>query len=798
MLMKHRTECRMRALLNHISSYKKGNPPWDAQQFGLLQQFLREAKEQRACDCCGGEHAVNGICRIENGVHKMRKTLRLANDRELLLQLSEDAAAGKRIAVACGSVHDAESLQSFVRHYATGEVGLYTGKTDNSDHFVDLRRHWDPLQVIIYTSTLTTGADYCTPVDRFYIVPHHNTCTPRDMHQMLGRVRELQDTEVWVQASHECREQLHTVTRESLEDRIAQCINQVWHGGKARAAVHRQYVERLRFTVGPHLYEHEYTPAPPDLVVIKGCDDAERSYTTSNHEWMSYFLYMAELKRYSVIYGCSEELDEDDLEAVKEELKFCSMARAQKEQLFFRNLDVSQFRDPVSIQTLEWIGSGKFFKGHEEFFAKWQARFGSGTLNNFKLMARKAHFSIIYPSPEQHNDLKALNQYERSKHAILCCAAVKQEQQGKQSIMTELAVDLLLESRVHDKYGTSTATLAELKRPHPVICIDIGKRLLRALGCTSVCDSAHPVRKSDLETGTVAAVLKEAQSHNLQRGRSGVPTLPWINAVLQSTLCLKLTKPIGEDVMRLCIPKKTGPLLRAHTLLQASWFESKWGLKPPRLDQFKPCSTDTKAKLTAIQGIFKQSQDATSQAFVKQLDAMIQRRGDEGGRAVRDFSFNHVQDLKPQFKIDAEMVAARAAQCFASHNKQKAEDDVLQDEHRIRAERNAAFAARFSSVGHVNKAEREAARQAIDQYLRHRLPEAPLVQVPVSYDIDAATRAEANAAYSLRFREERAALRREQLPPEQQKAARHAIDEYHAKNKPMNPISAEGKRQVEE
>jgi hypothetical protein len=50
--------------------------------------------------------------------------------------------------------------------------------------------------------------------------------------------------------------------------------------------------------------------------------------------------------------------------------------------------------------------------------------------------------------------------------------------------------------------------------------------------------------------------------------------------------------------------------------------------------------------------------------------------------------------------------------------------------------------------------EKEAARQAIDEYLRHRLPEAPQMQVQVS-DVDAATRAEKTAAYAARFQEER-------------------------------------------
>jgi hypothetical protein len=122
MLMEHRIECRMRALSDHVHRLRKAKTSWDQREFGLLQQFRREAKEQRACDCSGGEHAVNGNCRIENAVHKMRKTLRLVDDGNMLLQLSKDAAAGKRIAVACGSVHEAESLKAFLRHYATGTL----------------------------------------------------------------------------------------------------------------------------------------------------------------------------------------------------------------------------------------------------------------------------------------------------------------------------------------------------------------------------------------------------------------------------------------------------------------------------------------------------------------------------------------------------------------------------------------------------------------------------------------------------------------------------------------------------
>jgi hypothetical protein len=440
LLMKHRTEFRLQAIIAHYDRLAQNGDllPHDQQQLSALQQFLRESRTTRACTCCGSTHAVNGICRIENAVHKMKKTLRLSNKDEMLLRLGEDAVAGKRVAIACGSVHEAVTLKAFLSFFATGSVGLYTGNTDNSDHFIDLAKHWDPLQIIIYTSTLTTGADYCTPVDRFYVFPHHNTCTPRDMHQMLGRIRDLQDTEVWVQASAGCRHKLRTITRDDVEKRIQQCTNQVWFGGKVRGAVHTEHIEKLRFTVGPNLYEHKYTPAPPEIVLLKGYDDAERSYSTSNHEWMSYFLYMAELKNYSIVYACDEERDEQDLNDVKEQLKQCSKDIAEQEHAEFEALDISEFRDVVSIQMLQWIGSGKFFKGHEEFFDNWNTRFGQATLYTFKLMARKAQFSMIYTHPAQHNNLQDLKAYERCKHAILCYTAVDQERSGNQSIMTEL------------------------------------------------------------------------------------------------------------------------------------------------------------------------------------------------------------------------------------------------------------------------------------------------------------------------------------------------------------------------
>jgi hypothetical protein len=163
---------------------------------------------------------------------------------------------------------------------------------------------------------------------------------------------------------------------------------------------------------------------------------------------------------------------------------------------------------------------------------------------------------------------------------------------------------------------------------------------------------------------------------------------------------------------------------------------------------------------------------------------------------LRDFSFNHVQNLKPKLTIDAETVAARAAACFTNSNKRKAEDELLHNEQTAnsegvyglaRAERNAAFAARFSLVDHSDTTDKEAARHAIDAFSRERIPEAAKVEVELS-GVDPVTRAERNVMYAARFQRERDALRNVPVPIDQQEAARRAVATHHEKMKLLRSV----------
>ena len=133
----------------------------------------------------------------------MEREVVLVNDGEFLHQLHADVTAGHRIVVAVGSVSEAANLAEMFKEVA---MGLYTSRTDNHSDFEDITKAWDQHQLIIFTSTLTTGADYCTPIHRVYAFPCINTCTPHDMHQMIGQVRNVDCPSIWVRS--------HTVTGE--------------------------------------------------------------------------------------------------------------------------------------------------------------------------------------------------------------------------------------------------------------------------------------------------------------------------------------------------------------------------------------------------------------------------------------------------------------------------------------------------------------------------------------------------------------------------------------------------------
>ena len=303
------------------------------------------------------------IKRIENNVIKMEREVVLVNDGEFLHQLHADLTAGHRIVVAVGSVSEAANLAEMFKEVA---VGLYTSRTDNHSDFEDITKAWDQHQLIIFTSTLTTGADYCTPIHRVYAFPCINTCTPHDMHQMIGRVRNVDCPSIWVRSHTVTGEVplLRTVDRVEVDRQFVQQLELLKMSGAHHSKKHMECTQLLKFTIGPKFYERKYTPATSNLLVLQAYSNARRVYTRSMPEWLSYFAYMGRQKGYKICLGSRHNAVEFEAQAAS----YIALKNERKvvDTSIFADLDVSEMLNDDALHKLQQCATGQLFKGSSD------------------------------------------------------------------------------------------------------------------------------------------------------------------------------------------------------------------------------------------------------------------------------------------------------------------------------------------------------------------------------------------------------------------------------------------------
>ena len=298
MLMAHRKKVRSDIMMQEAVDAQRNGGDY-GQHLANINQMLHGDVDTATPDClfCDKKHSQNGICRIENNVIKMRRRVVWMEKHSAINDICEHIANGKRVAIMCGSVSFAERLKQFITNrFPTKEVGLYTGRTDNEEHFNNLAFYWDLLDIIIYTSKLTTGADYNTPMYKVYVFPSMHTCTPRDCHQGLYRIRNPEDKDIVVCISEKVYDQIITIDRAMVDANVDKCKQKLYQSGFVLQNLKQEKSNSLRFTVGPTVCTKEFERAPSELIIIKAYAEAEREYTKSLSQWASYFLYMAKLK----------------------------------------------------------------------------------------------------------------------------------------------------------------------------------------------------------------------------------------------------------------------------------------------------------------------------------------------------------------------------------------------------------------------------------------------------------------------------------------------------------------------
>lgn len=153
---------------------------------------------------------------------------------ELLLR---EVAAGRKLAVPCRTNADACRVAEACRSVA-GEhaVGLFTGDSDDF-HKAQWARPDDLVeyQVVVYTCTVSVGCDVLAAWDQLFVhASDTGGCCARDLHQMVGRFRVLNNPVVVTHMPRTLMQATHT------------------------AATHEEQLQKLkarRSTLEPHVRE---------------------------------------------------------------------------------------------------------------------------------------------------------------------------------------------------------------------------------------------------------------------------------------------------------------------------------------------------------------------------------------------------------------------------------------------------------------------------------------------------------------------------------------------------------------
>lgn len=128
-----------------------------------------------------------------------RRMLRYINEERWQYDLMRDVEDGKKVVVCVATRKQGGSLYTRIRdRIGEAKVRFYHSKCDDSllRDFADLDAAWRNIQVVIYTSKVTVGADYTGECDRIYMHADRRGVIPREMLQMMGRVRKPLDNVV--------------------------------------------------------------------------------------------------------------------------------------------------------------------------------------------------------------------------------------------------------------------------------------------------------------------------------------------------------------------------------------------------------------------------------------------------------------------------------------------------------------------------------------------------------------------------------------------------------------------------
>jgi hypothetical protein len=173
--------------------------------FDLLVNLIKQSKRTIAMDGDFGNRTHEFLSSfeknytiIENIYKPNKKEFAFTQDtREFNNKIYDDIDNGKNICIVCMSKNIAtDYYEKFRYNY---EVILHNSDSDDSlkKELNNVNSFWKKYQIIIYSPSITVGVSFDEKhVDNMYVVLAENSCCPRDLLQMVARIRDLKNKKI--------------------------------------------------------------------------------------------------------------------------------------------------------------------------------------------------------------------------------------------------------------------------------------------------------------------------------------------------------------------------------------------------------------------------------------------------------------------------------------------------------------------------------------------------------------------------------------------------------------------------
>ncbi|KAG5189446.1 hypothetical protein JKP88DRAFT_286735 [Tribonema minus] len=512
----------------------------------------------------GDAQLVPAAFAIDVSVHKLQRRIIMMDTNSVLARAKELACGGARIAIMAGSKEEAKTWADVLRPLCSDDyvmpVGLYVGD-GNLTAGSDVNELWDRHQVIIYTSTYTTGADYQGDV--------HTTGLHRDVLTAMP-----------TSAIHAA-----PLTRDDLDERQRNEYNLMLRGRQLLTRSVEFAKNYLVYSADPTAV-HALTlpPTPTPLLNVASCVRAEDYYKGTPARCGAMLKYICAAKGYEVVHDDSQ-LSKKEVTALRAEKQASTEVRKRAWQEALGGVDALPFVAEEDATPEQRLQADAEFHMLQQF------------LERVGLEQSQAGAALERATAARVLGVGAASVTAEQVQSIIKRAPVLECHELFECITSGGDDTPLLQDMLHHYCGAEVSP-PELRTAHPFVKLHWCDTLVRALGADSLGDSKTPIIEADVDRSwKVAEVLSKMRALNITKAFSD-SNFKAAATVLNSILDLKLTDAeplaLGDEVSRLL-------QLRAQRFNAATWFCARNAdAAPPMRDQYRPLPGMARERLDHI------------------------------------------------------------------------------------------------------------------------------------------------------------------------------------------------------